>query len=613
MRLRIGHLLFLLLIFLFAQPALATEITIVNLDGANEGFNDNTPAAPVGGNIGTTLGEQRLIVFQYVANIWESIISSNVEIKVEAKFDILTCSSSSAVLGSAGATQVFRDFPNAPVASTWYSVALANSLAGSDLSTSPDIAATFNSEIDNNNNCLNNTNWYYGIDGNKPANSIDLLSVVMHEIGHGLGFQTFVNTSTGAKLGNPGKNDAYMLRLEDHSMNKTWDQLSNAQRAASAIGNGDLHWVGSDVTSKVGNYTVGIDQGHVQQYAPVTLSPGSSVSHFDSALTPDELMEPFITQPKTGPGLAIDLMADIGWQIFPSFSPIISKLADVSVQQGDAAQVAFVVGDNDTSLASLTFSYTSSDVMLIDQSGFNVTGSGVSRTLNITPIATASGNASITVTISDGVNTAFESFQLTVINTPPSVTIDDPLDNENFTIADSILFQGSAIDTEDGDLSANIQWSSSIDGVFGVGNMINTVLSAGVHTISASVTDAGGLVSNDIVTVNIYGDSDFDGMNDLWELVSFGTLDRDGSGDFDGDGITDIDEYLISVTVPDGDINNDGIVNVADLLLAIQQINNASSLTALQVARGDVYPPGLPDGMVNVSDYILIQQLVLGP
>jgi len=438
----------------------------------------------------------------------------------------------------------------------------------------------------------------------------------MHEIGHGLGFQTFVDTSSGVKFN--GLNDAYMLHLEDHSLNKTWGELknspkANSDRAASATDSADLHWVGSNVTSKVGNYTAGINQGHVRQYAPATLSPGSSVSHFDSALTPNELMEPFITQPKTGPGLAVDLMADIGWQIFSSFSPIISQLADVSLQQGDTAQVTFVVGDNDTSLASLTFSFDSSNETLIDQSGFNVTGSGGSRTLNIMPIATASGTASITVTISDGVNTASESFQLTVTNTAPTVTIDAPLDNADFTIADSILFQGSATDTEDGDLSANIQWSSSIDGNLGAGSIVNTALSTGAHTITASVTDTGGLVSNDSVSVNIYGDSDLDGMNDLWELDNFQTLDRDGSGDFDGDGITDIDEYLISVTVPDGDINNDGIVNAGDLLLAMQQINNVNSLTALQVARGDLYPPGSPDGVLNVSDYILIQQLVLGP
>ena len=38
----------------------AATITVVNMDGAGEGFNDPTPVAPVGGNPGTTLGAQRL-------------------------------------------------------------------------------------------------------------------------------------------------------------------------------------------------------------------------------------------------------------------------------------------------------------------------------------------------------------------------------------------------------------------------------------------------------------------------------------------------------------------------------------------------------------------------
>jgi len=55
---------------LLAGPLHAATITIVNADGAGEGFNDPTPAAPVGGNPGTTVGAQRLYVFQYAASIW---------------------------------------------------------------------------------------------------------------------------------------------------------------------------------------------------------------------------------------------------------------------------------------------------------------------------------------------------------------------------------------------------------------------------------------------------------------------------------------------------------------------------------------------------------------
>jgi hypothetical protein len=47
------------------------QIIIVNGDGPNEGFNDPTPAAAVGGNAGTTLGQQRLNVFNFGAEIWK--------------------------------------------------------------------------------------------------------------------------------------------------------------------------------------------------------------------------------------------------------------------------------------------------------------------------------------------------------------------------------------------------------------------------------------------------------------------------------------------------------------------------------------------------------------
>ena len=61
---------------------------------------------------------------------------------------------------------------------------------------------------------------------------------------------------------------------------------------------------------------------------------------------------------------------------------------------------------------------------------------------------------------------------------------------------------GTASDSEDGDLSAAIQWSSSQDGALGTGASINTSsLSAGSHVITASVTDTGGKPVTSSVTV----------------------------------------------------------------------------------------------------------------
>src|SRR5262245_13282588 len=129
----------------FGSRAHAATITIIVADAAGEGFNDPTPAAPVGGNPGTTVGAQRLFVFQYAAGIWGSLLQSGITIRVNAKFDPMLCTSTSGVLGSAGPTTIWRDFAGARVAGHWYHVALANKLANADLHTGDDITMTFNS------------------------------------------------------------------------------------------------------------------------------------------------------------------------------------------------------------------------------------------------------------------------------------------------------------------------------------------------------------------------------------------------------------------------------------------------------------------------------------
>src|SRR5262245_57132909 len=100
--------------------AQAATVTVVNLDGPGEGFNDATPASPVGGNPGVTIGAQRLIAFQFAADLWGASLNSPVEVRVDAEFDPLPCNASSATLGEAGPMFVFSDFVGAPVANTWF-------------------------------------------------------------------------------------------------------------------------------------------------------------------------------------------------------------------------------------------------------------------------------------------------------------------------------------------------------------------------------------------------------------------------------------------------------------------------------------------------------------
>jgi len=233
----------------------AATIVIQNNDSASTGFNDPTPATPVGGNSGTTLGQQRLNAFQFAANIWGATLNSNVTITIRAKWTPLTCSASTAVLGQAGAVSIFRNFAGAPVANTWYAAALANALAGRDLNTGqPEIDAQFNSNLGNS-GCLTGTHFYLGVDNNHGSD-VDLVSVLIHEFGHGLGFQTFSDETTGQQAGDsaggffPSIYDDFLL---DKSTSKTWNQMTDAERKTSATNTGNLVWTGAQTTNDVGS------------------------------------------------------------------------------------------------------------------------------------------------------------------------------------------------------------------------------------------------------------------------------------------------------------------------------------------------------------------------
>lgn len=230
------------------NSVMAAANFIINVqDAANEGFNDTTAVAPVGGNPGVTLGEQRLNVFQRAGEIWGRNINSNINIVINARFDPLLCDAEGAVLGSAGPTTAISNFPNAPITNTWYYPALADSLSNSNLQNINDISTTFNSLIDEG--CLGGSSWYYGLDGSTAPNSTALLPVVLHELGHGLGSSTLTNGTTGAF--NSGRPDIWTNFLYDISTKSTWREMpSNAIRQASALNTFGLVWNGPSVNAK---------------------------------------------------------------------------------------------------------------------------------------------------------------------------------------------------------------------------------------------------------------------------------------------------------------------------------------------------------------------------
>ena len=89
------------------------------------------------------------------------------------------------------------------------------------------------------------------------------------------------------------------------------------------------------------------------------------------------------------------------------------------------------------------------------------------------------------------------------INQAPTVTITAPPDGSSFDEGTAVTFTGTADDPEDGDISSDIEWTSSIDNNFGTGKSITDTLSAGTHTITATATDQDGKSGSDSITVII--------------------------------------------------------------------------------------------------------------
>jgi hypothetical protein len=247
-----------------AAPTWAANIILNNVDAPGVGFNDTTAATPVGGNPGTTVGAQRLAAYGKALDLWGKTLRSNATIVVQGSFARLTCDASSGTLAQAGALQIFANFPGAPLPNHWYGVALANAIAGFDLTPggldpgplaepfNDDIVANFNGDVGKA-DCIAGPGWYYGLDSNPGPGQIDFLDTFMHEVAHGLGFQNFVNEVTGASpspgTGLPGLPDVYMASTLDLTIKGRWNTLTPAQIRTSAVNNGQVVWAGPEVTA----------------------------------------------------------------------------------------------------------------------------------------------------------------------------------------------------------------------------------------------------------------------------------------------------------------------------------------------------------------------------
>ena len=240
--------------------------------------------------------------FQRAVNLWAPLVTSTVPITVSAQFQPAGNPNN---LGSAGPSNIWRDFAGAPQPGTWYVDAVANKRFGAQLNPSADIVANFNST---------RTDWYFGAAGTPPAGRYDFTTVVLHELGHGLGFLGAGNvTGSTGTVRLDGLPIAYDRFTENGAGTKLLTLPDNSTQLANALRSNNVFFD----TTRVRNANAGLP---ARLYAPATWAQGSSYSHLNEATygpgNANSLMTPFLASAEVvhDPGPIVDaLFKSTGW------------------------------------------------------------------------------------------------------------------------------------------------------------------------------------------------------------------------------------------------------------------------------------------------------------
>ena len=270
--------------------------------------------------------------FQYAVDIWATILVSDVPIRVDASFQVLPPN----VLGSAGPTFIFSDFDESVKPDTWYISALADAIAGEDLAETldsvadaPDLRARFSSTFD----------WYYGTDLNTPSDQYDFVTIVLHELGHGLGFIGGASYNDSTKIGEvriAGLPIIYSDFVENSGDTAILSLPDSSKILGEFLTSNDLFMTGENTVEAYGGEEPKI-------YAPAVWRQGSSYSHWDEdsfpAGDPNSLMTPFAgfaeADHRVG-DITKGLFKDMGWTLNEEPVTLISLRHTVKAGAGGA-------------------------------------------------------------------------------------------------------------------------------------------------------------------------------------------------------------------------------------------------------------------------------------
>ncbi len=296
--------------------------------------------------------------FQFAVDIWETQLASSVPIRLRAQWASLD----PGVLGQAIWGTAHANFDGAQHNNTFYPVALAEKIAGQELNPSdePDVVATFSSTTD----------WYYGTDGNTPTGKMDLVTVVLHEIAHGLGFTDTYNGessqgSVGLENGGVRVPFVYDLYIENEAGQNLFSQFDSPSVALKDQLVSDQLFLNSPLI-------VASEETRPKIYAPSAFDAGSSIAHLDEEtfITPgdaNKLMTPQISRGESIHSLGsivLELFSDMGWV---STKIDHTPLKDTEQKDGTPYLVKTkILSDNNYDQSQVVLHYTTNNISFTD-------------------------------------------------------------------------------------------------------------------------------------------------------------------------------------------------------------------------------------------------------
>ena len=336
-------------------------------------------------------------VFEQAATTWANYLKSDVPIRIYVKWRPLA----TGILGSAGAYSSVRNFVGANKLNTWYPIALAEKMAHTNLNgTDSDIVATFNSDF---------PDWFIGTNGVPTSNQIDLYSVVLHEMGHGLGFigqiqadVTSNSTSLAtATYGYPGIFDQFIFDSKNKQLVDTLTYKKNSNELFKQIISDSLFFSSNAVLRNNSNASARLYAPKPTQRNPTNpmgYIEGSSVYHVDQNTYPpgnlNALMTPQIARgeitAQLGP-IVKGIFNDLGWYS--------SNIIDAELRDTEDNQVLFsakVYSDTlwDEKSLKLMYSVDKSILSATPVTSFTKTGANTYSYLLSLPKSTANRKVS---------------------------------------------------------------------------------------------------------------------------------------------------------------------------------------------------------------------------